>query len=115
MTDKELLTMAAKAAGFELAWGGPDGDMARRTDTWDARSSSTKPGDAMRLAVKLGIQVGPYPIFSEPKHSAFARKRVLTDDDAIEFSAIELYGGDPDAATCLAITRVAADIGRAMP
>ena len=57
MTDKELLELAAKAAGIELNWGidlfgfyTNDGE----TVQWNPL---TDDGDALRLAVKLGINI----------------------------------------------------------
>lgn len=79
-------------------------------------------GDSRRLEVALGIQVTPYPIYSEPKHSVLARKcRLWKEDNGIgepctgSIEWIELYGSDPYAATRLAVLRAAEAIGEAMP
>lgn len=119
MTDRELLELAAKAAGL-------DGDY--RYDGYGrgcfvALDGSrfnplTDDGDALRLAVKLGICVTPYPIFANPKHSVIAKlyqSRLNLDrglSTAIEI--IELYNNDPYAATRRAIVRAAAEIGLSM-
>lgn len=129
-TDRELLVLAAKAIGA-TEYGGPDdcrgpgivllnglpthyeghGEFGYK---WDPL---TDDGDALRLAVKLGIQVTPYPIYSEPKHSVLARKATLPrdEDESTSVEILMMYEDDPNAATRLAIVRAAAEVGRAMP
>jgi hypothetical protein len=109
MTDRELLELAAKAAGIEGAylefWGGtgiapddPNGGL------WNPLADD---GDALRLAVKLGLTVeadandGDCAAY-HPGHPSSA--------------AVEWGGMDPDvrlAATRRAIVRAAAAIGSA--
>ena len=96
--DRELLEKAALAAGYDLAWGGPDGDMARRRDTWDNWNPLFNDGDALRLAVKLGISLTMKPLGC-----------MATDLGLID--AYESFGNDPEAATRRAIVRAAASIG----
>lgn len=118
MSDKELLELAAKAAGIDLQWIG-EGRMAA---CFDPESVSewwnplTDDGDALRLAVKLGLAVVPYPIYAKPKHSVIAKQysnaryfRGEGQDVLIE--EIEVYGDDPAAATRRCIVRAAASIG----
>ena len=100
MTDRELLEMAAKAAGIELAWGGPDSDMARRTDTWNNWNPRDDDGDAMRLAVKLKIDVMHTNIHQPQVHA-------LAD---LKIQEWENSSNDPYAATRRAIVRAAAAI-----
>jgi hypothetical protein len=116
MTDKELLELAAKAAGLivrddvgqsddGLAIGNGDGDLV----SWNPL---TDDGDALRLAVKLNLAVTPYPIYNNPKHSVMAQLKNLDDS---RFEVMEMHGTYPYAATRRAITRAAAEIGKAMP
>lgn len=110
-TDRELLELAAKAAGIRYhpnrgcrvtGIGATD---IRLLEPWNPLADD---GDALRLAVKLRLDISPQP------------------DDKIEVSnqweneddfrwAWESYGGDAFAATRRAIVRAAAEIGKAMP
>lgn len=104
-SDRELLELAAKAADYQVEW-----------DDWhkqfriSAHHDSgrlfweplTDDGDALRLAVKLGIQVTPP---SELYPHAFAmdalqQRHAVREDDVT----------DPSAATRRAIVRAAAEI-----
>lgn len=94
MTDKELLELAAKAAGYKL-----DEDCYRL----DIRESSGAPtewnplvddGDALRLAVRLGLFDGP---------------------EFFHFRSLERFAGqdaDDYTANRRAIVRAAAEIGK---
>ena len=101
MTDRELLELAAKAAGISLLWGGPDKDMARRTDTFDNWNPLTDDGDALRLACALRMTIdynerGVFAGSNRPEpHGGYA------DED-----------GHDAAATRRAIVRAAAEMGR---
>ena len=107
MNDRELLELAAKAAGISYkAWVkdwdgyeglGIDGD-ARNLTIWNPL---TDDGDALRLAVKIGMELDIY----EP------RIAVRTN---IGSKVLEEFKDDPYAATRRAIVRAAAEIGRAM-
>jgi len=66
----------------------------------------TDDGDALRLAVKLRIEVEPW-IHGDSACARAAVREVLIDEPH--------YGDDPERATRRAITRAAADIGQAMP
>lgn len=105
MTDKELLTLAAKAAGVEITWEhGQDyperlelfrGHL-QNYERWDPLNDD---GDALRLAVKLGIDLsfeGDNVVFADGNCSEFLR-----DDYCV--------------ATRRAITRAAASIGAKAP
>ena len=120
MTDREMLELAARAAGLK-EFTEINGRFAVRTrftgmQDWSPWNPLTDDGDALRLAVKLGLHVMQYPIYDEPKHSAIAKKSArLLDDTCVDMCVgIEVYGSDPYAATRLAITRAAAEIGRQM-
>ena len=54
MTDRELLELAAKAAGIELVTGTTRLASAQGIATWNPLKDD---GDALRLAVKLGIDL----------------------------------------------------------
>jgi hypothetical protein len=119
MTDREMLELAARAAGIK-------GEVinAEGLGAWipmpGASSAVWNPldddGDALRLAVKLGMHLTQYPIYDEPKHSAIAKKsnRLLDGHCVDTCVGIEVYDSDPYAATRRAIVRAAAEIGRQM-
>ena len=109
MTDRELLELAAKAAGIEIQWPSIGDASCRRTDTWDIWNPLTDDGDALRLAVALWI----VPEVYKPDHSVIAH----IDADlypSTTVSPVEFLGDDPYAATRRAITRAAAEIGKEM-
>jgi hypothetical protein len=127
MTDKELLELAAKAAGFgdpktgRTCW--TESEYPRNSkkygalwnyvghmDTAELWNPLTDDGDALRLAVKLRLIIDPVAetldgtgpcaaVWCKPK-----RRYIM-----------EPFGDDPYAATRRAITRAAAEIGKAMP
>ena len=99
MTDRELLELAAKAAGLQRCENYYTDAAGNHVD-WNPLADD---GDAMRLAVKLkfdimqsGNIVGVYPRFP---------KSIVAQQPA---------GDDPYAATRRAIVRAAAEIGRNM-
>lgn len=112
MTDRELLELAAKAAGYptslrvdglEIEWNG-------RWVFWDPL---TDDGDALRLSVQLRIAI---------EHAGHVHKgrggcdRVQASPRGLGHMAdVLMYDGDPLAATRRAIVSVAAEIGKAMP
>lgn len=110
--DRELLELAAKAYGIELDWfrGGPEQVLTK----WDGMPESTKPwnpltddGDALRLAVKLGM------LIDDIERGYMAGHIVATAGPSM--AAYEPRNPDPYAATRRAIVRAAAEIGKAMP
>ena len=104
MTDRELLEMAAKAAGYEVEWVRNSGchyrcEAEESREQWCPLDDD---GDALRLAVKLDISLlGDFP--GNIVVVAFDARRI-----------IEKYDGDQYAATRLAIVRAAAAIGSEM-
>ena len=96
MTDKELLELAAKAAGIDMEWSGP-----HTPRDWNPL---TDDGDALRLAVKLGLEVDPW----------LGRKITIVDHGEIDCAINENHGDDPYAATRRAIVRAAAEIGKTL-
>ena len=98
MNDKELLTLAAKAAGIELEWVDSDGNYWLGNEVpWNPLDINT--GDALRLAVKLSL------LFDLPE--TYESVRTLYYEE---------LNNDlrPSEATCRAIVRAAAEIGRGM-
>jgi len=103
MTDRELLILAAKGAGhLTPSWYDSDAYISGFLSNWNPL---TDDGDALRLAVKLGMDIHQVTYCKEPY--AF-----VVSDAAVE--PLEPYESDPYAATRRAITRAAAEIGRQM-
>ena len=102
MTDRELLEMAAKAAGFDVMQG-VTGWCIRR-DTMDSWNPLADDGDALRLAVKLEMVVDVIN-----RVVAGYLSDICVDIDPEERES------NPLAATRRAIVRAAAEIGKAMP
>lgn len=102
MTDQELLELASKAIGLEEA------KMRIEFNQWNPLDDD---GDALRLAVKLGIDVVWADIGDGP--------HVLTGNRlgpfSIEKLPIRMFAFDKElAATRRAIVHAAAEIGRGM-
>ena len=109
MTDRELLELAAKA------WGGlayvdgfgwiEENEAGNRGKWWNPLLDDR---DALRLAVKLGLAIRVLEkcvyVESDPE--------TLLGQSSV--SELEMYKGDPYAATRRAIVRAAAEIGKAM-
>ena len=108
MTDRELLELAAKAAGYAVDCGfddcpliygfdaGPDGPR-----EWNPL---TDDGDALRLAVDLRLEI------------ELTESTVLVEFETLPSATqLELLGSEPHAATRRAIVRAAAEIGRLTP
>ncbi len=115
MTDEKLLELAAKAAGIDFY--GYMKNVGLQVDSRKFWNPLTDDGDAMRLAVKLGISLLPYPVYNErERHSVIAKQRRHTDTMRVSnpTEAIEPHNGDPYAATRRAIVRAAAGLGREM-
>ena len=116
MTDRELLELAAKAAGYTLKWGGVHNIGGCEVDCTDLSyvvsgqpdeadwfwCPLTDDGGALRLAVKLGIHI------TNSLSEAWASTEKVT--------AIQIFDQDTDpyAATRRAIVRAAAEIGKEM-
>lgn len=119
MTDRELLELAAKAAGIEGQFIDEPDEFQFYPDDSDLYGVTWNPltddGDALRLAVKLGIAITPYPIYVQPKHAVIAKQYRHTDSlrEPNPTEVIEAFKDDQDAATRRAIVRAAAEIGKA--
>lgn len=104
-TDRELLELAAKAAGIRLLEKGDGYWMIQSSDRgmkgWNPLLND---GDALRLAVKLTLEIDVclYRIAVRTQNGI----KILVDSDECN----DIY-----AATRLAIVRAAAAIGEAMP
>ena len=104
MTDREMLELAAKAAGQERSAAG---------DLWsNARGQPWNPltddGDALRLAVKLAMNLGNVAGKSIEAWS-------VSEHDGGVYRGVVSKGDDACAATRRAIVRAAAAIGESMP
>ena len=105
MSDRELLELAAKAAGIQIKY--------NYIGTQDARCAwypLTDDGDALRLAVKLRIDL-IFMLSNENEGEAI----VYVGEDMKNESIRASLKNDPCAATRRAIVRAAAEIGRNMP
>ena len=111
MTDRELLEFAAKAADIHYAkWNEVYGYMmvhlGGQTCEWNPLNDD---GDALRLAVKLGLDVEMHGCTAPLSFAcAFDCMRNIAEE-------VEADDGDPYAATRRAIVRAAAAIGREQP
>lgn len=113
--DRELLELAAKAASIEL--GADRIDCAVSLTGKDGRHRSlprwnplTDDGDALRLAVKLGIGLGFHQ-----QHMRITAYMPWPQSGYFEEDVEDPDNADPYAPTRLAILRAAAEIGRSMP
>ena len=96
-TDRELLELAARAAGIALhSWS--EIEQGYRREDGGYFRPLTDDGDALRLAVRLSLLVDV---------TAFSVTAMVNG----VISAKEKHDGDPYAATRRAITRAAAAIG----
>lgn len=109
MNDRVLLELAANAAGYTIT----DWCAGRRGADWAELSDTSKwnpiedDGDALRLAVSLGIHVEQNTAFKRACAMWYG-KSVLREELFVS------WGDDKYAATRRAIVRAAAEIGRQM-
>lgn len=123
MTDRELLEMAAKAAGLDAFWDQPRGStwgcLRVRHEAGSKLGSIWNPladdGDALRLAVKLAMSVSVAFLPVREDWVAVINPRPCPDAIGRTSLATEYSRDDPAAATRRAIVRAAAAIGEAMP
>jgi hypothetical protein len=102
MTDRELLELAAKAAGIDYYTRAQSGGMLTDNGEWNPLYDD---GDALRLAVKLKMCVGVVPSNIKDGNATVA----LAPANPVEIG--ETHADDPYAATRRAIVRAAAEIG----
>lgn len=108
MEDRELLELAAKAAGLTLrgwgeAWADEPGECGFQLDDFSRWNPLTDDGDALRLAVRLGMQIAPLCGLEPHFTSAAGPNGWITES---------LKDGDPYAATRRCIVRAAAEIAK---
>ncbi len=108
-TDRELLELAAKAAGHEYRFNnstnaGPH--FIRCATGYQEWNPRTDDGDAQRLAVDLGINV----VHSAAGAAVFLHR----PPEILSWGCAFSYENDPYAATRRAILSAAAEIGKAM-
>jgi len=108
MTDKELLELAAKAAGIEITYQVGSHRFLYEKDLPSMNGKYlaywnplTDDGDALRLAVKLEILVDVCDKYTDATDGRYA-------------DICELHHGDKYAATRRAIVRAAAQIGKTL-
>ncbi len=116
MTDRELLELAAKAAGVDAQWDCPERGMMMLTpDGIDTMSwnSLTDDRDALRLFCTF-----PWLCIETSDLAATVRERGKPDEPSRVYLMwtewLDGHKGDLTAATRRAITRAAAEIGRNM-
>lgn len=114
MNEREMLEMAAKASGFELRFspewhdvGEPQIRVNRgRCTDWEYWNPLRDDGHALRLAVNLDMQIIVNRVDGFVRVIAGYNGEIVIEEE---------FGDDMYAATRLAITRAAAQIGKAMP
>jgi len=107
MTDRELLELAAKAIDADVEFTSGAWTFGEKTECrlngGDIWNPITDDGDALRLATMLKLSI------------CICEKVVIVEQWIGAEQALVPLDLDPCAATRRAITRVAAEIGRAMP
>lgn len=108
MSDRELLEMAATAAGYDFHWRGLNGVLPSIGTGADQKwwNPLTDDGDALRLAVALGIEIIP-----DRQIATVITAFCVHRPNLIGLNTIEEFSGDEMAATRRAIVRAAAEIG----
>jgi len=118
-TDRELLEMAAKAAGIPANMWAEPGELISDKGGWvqfigygqaSVWNPLTDDGDALRLAVNLRMRVA----FPESSTTAQVPSTVIASAPR-GLAFMDVLGTNPCAATRLVIVRAAAAIGKAMP
>jgi hypothetical protein len=107
MTDKELLQLAAIAAGTPAGTSIASGGLLMSNDLY--WNPLTNDGDALRLAVKLSLRTDCLRAEGYDKTTA---SQCYAGNVIVNVGIDEGCGGDPYAATRLAITRAAAELGK---
>ena len=111
MTDKELIEMAAKAGGYVIRVSGGGSFSVDIDGFWRGWNPLNSDGDALRLAVKLCIDVSHDAIGM--KSFVYART-VFNDETHIGLSEIFDDESERLDRTRRAIVRAAAQIGKEM-
>lgn len=124
-TDRELLELAAKAAGINLWWdgdspkelvhhwsGNPEDGGEERDYPWNPLSDD---GDALRLAVKLALSIVREEEFVQGERIPTVEVIGEWRKDDSRLCVMQSLDAHPCIATRRAIVRAAAEIGKAMP
>lgn len=114
MTDRELLELAAKAAGYDIVWATDLNGFVFRPFGHGPRtmfSPLNNDGEALRLAVALRLQLDMSRSLVAVGYGKFTRHSLQREKEAI----IEFKDGDELGCVRRAIVRAAAEIGKAMP
>lgn len=109
MTDRELLELAARAAGIALEWDGNPEEwmpMYYEGKTYHAWNPLDDDGDALRLAVKLRLMIA-WDRWNDNDYVCI-RHRDFDEEIGIQIDQ------NPEQTTRRAIVLAAAEIGRAM-
>lgn len=106
MSDRELLESAARAAGYGELRILDDSSIIVNSRRWNPLADD---GDALRLAVKLGIGVSSFMDESYSGENNVARARHFDFEEIDEHSD---DNGGMEAATRRAIVRGAAELGK---
>ena len=113
-TERELLELAAKAAGYQYSWS----DRYSCAEIWrqgDKKKSFWQPhlddGDSRRLQVALGMDVR----FDDEAFPGQVHTVAVEPQSFKLCAASETLGDDPDAATRRAVLYCAALMGEAKP
>ena len=112
MTDRELLELAAKAEGRTIKWMTQIGWGNHSNETFSAGwNPLLDDGDALRLAVKLGMTISLIPPYENDSYCSVVAD--WSDETGYPRTSIRIkHGGDPLAATRRAIVRAAAEMAK---
>ena len=110
MTDKELIELAAKAAGLHVKVASNHGRGLKVHGNCNWWNPLTDDGDALRLAVKLGLGISFGQYAPLDVYSVYISKVEGGDELAIGC----IIDGDEFGVVRRAITRAAAQIGKEM-
>jgi hypothetical protein len=117
MDDRELLELAAKAAGEDVEWLPDQKVFYRKSCNWPQEKGFFLPlhndGEALRLAVTLFLDTCFYRGFEEVIVQGEGTQDTPTTLGEI-LEVREPFGSDIQAATRRAIVRAAAEIGKSM-
>jgi hypothetical protein len=115
MTDKEQLELAAKAVGIKLKWMTQIGNGVKPDEHFISNwHPLTDDGDALRLAVKLKMEVYHGNDEGEAVYASYVKPNSVIGY-CVEYYDDLSHKCDPYAATRRAIVRAAAEIGKNVP
>lgn len=109
VTDRELLELAARAAGYDLEYDVTGLPFRKDAGAWNPL---TDDGDALRLAVKLNLSIITGWGFDGKPSGSVAT--MLGSNEDLRLTTVQ-HGDDPCAAWRRSIVLAAAEMGRSMP